>query len=126
VYKLADDSVGHRIPRPWDPDIAEKLKGEEGIRAIAEEMGDKNPKATAHQAWRQIQDGKTTRENVARRIAEFRAKKLQTMAASAQELLANQQQIERSIDHEMVVIVVLAGEGPTAEAIDRLAALIRK
>lgn len=72
-----DASLGYRIPRPWDTDIAEKLKSVEGLRSIAEEMGDKNPAETAKQAWKQIQSGKARPQAVMQRIANFRADRIE-------------------------------------------------
>lgn len=72
-----DAAKGYRLPRPWDSDIKEKLKSEEGLRAIAEEMGDPNPKADAHRAWRQFQKGIATPDDVAQRVADFRAHRIE-------------------------------------------------
>jgi hypothetical protein len=108
---LVDQSLGYRIARPWDPDIAEKLKSEDGIRQIAEEMGDKNPGATAHQAWRQIQHGKVSAQAVQQRVANFRLQKLEAesnrieaaMAPAARQATAAQAAADRKANEERLL-----------------------
>lgn len=87
-----DASLGYRIARPWDPDIKEKLKSEAGLRQIAEEMGDRDPRATAHQAWRQLQHGKISEQAVIQRVANFR---LQRIEGESQHLEAAMAPAER-------------------------------
>lgn len=90
--KEVDNSLGYRVPRPWDSDIAEKLKSEAGIKSIALEMGDPNPDATAHQAWKQLQHGKVTPEAVQQRVANFR---LQNIEKKSNALEASRAPYER-------------------------------
>ena len=92
-----DSNFGYRVARPWDPDIAEKLKSEDGIRALAEEMGDKNPKATAKQAFKQLRGGTARAEAVIRRVQDYRAQQIQKQSQTLQSTLG---QIEAKKDHD--------------------------
>lgn len=85
---MVDQNLGYRMARPWDSDIAEKLQSEDGIRQLAEEMGDKNPRATAHQAWRQLQHGKVSAQAVQQRVANFRLQRLETTANRIEQTMA--------------------------------------
>ena len=95
-----DAAKGYRLPRPWDPDIREKLKSEEGLRAIAEEMGDPDPKADAHRAWRQIQKGIATPDGVAQRVADFRAQRIEKESHALQATLAPYEQDKEAAQRE--------------------------
>lgn len=101
---LVDQNLGYRMPRPWDPDIAEKLKSEDGIRQLSEEMGDPDPQADAKRAWKQIQSGKVSMQAVQQRVANFRLQRLeatanrieQTMGPAAREADRRQTAIDRA------------------------------
>jgi hypothetical protein len=82
-----DLNRGYRIPRPWDSDISEKLKSEDGLRQIAEEMGDRDPRGTARQAFKQLQRGVVTPAAVAKRVADFRAARIQRESQDLQSTL---------------------------------------
>src|SRR5260221_1677787 len=102
-----DNALGYRLPRPWDPDIADKLKSEEGLRSIAFEMGDKNPSATAHQAWRQLQAGKAAPEAVAQRVANFRLQKIESESIRLQETLSRQKTVLLAMQRQQTNEAVL-------------------
>lgn len=87
VAATIDRNLGYRIPRPWDSDISEKLKSEDGMRQLAEEMGKNDPRGTARRTFQQVQKGTLTPSAVAKRVADFRAARIEQHSQNLQSTL---------------------------------------
>lgn len=78
LYQIVDKHVGYRIPRPTDPDIFEKLQTLEGVAELNRELG--QPPEAAGRTWKNLRSGKRTADQLHRFIAEFRVRKLASIA----------------------------------------------
>lgn len=81
TYDLIDKTLGYHVPRPSDPDIAEKLTSPEGIRALTHEMG--GTKHHADQALAAMRRGQLTADDMRGRISAYRAQKLNAIYEKA-------------------------------------------
>ncbi len=101
-----DENYGFRVPRPWDADIHDptspdyKLGSEKKLLDIAIEMNLKDPRGAAHRAWKKLQSGAERPEQMAARIATFRANRIEQEASNLEtarapaETRANRSNIE--------------------------------
>lgn len=81
TYDLIDKTLGYHVPRPNDPDVAEKLKTPQGIRDLTLEMG--GTKHHADQAIDAIRRGNLTIDGMRERVTAFRAQRLSAMYEKA-------------------------------------------
>lgn len=91
VYDAIDKTLGYHVPRPSDPDIAEKLKTPEGIRALTIEMGGKAK--DAEPAIRALKEGRITTDYMRDHVAAHRTAKLNAIYAQIKAPLDEAQDI---------------------------------
>lgn len=123
-YAVVDKHIGYRVPRPSDPDIAEKLKTPDGVRQLTLEMG--GTKEHAAEVLRRLRRGDTTPDQMRERIAAFRAQRLRAMYDTVKAPVDEAQQERRMSaeslrearrDHEMFLANNLADLGTEDDAV---------
>lgn len=81
IYDLVDKTVGHHVPRPTDPDIDEKLKTPEGIRALTLEIG--GTRDHANRAVKEVARGQLSPQKIRETVQNWRAQNLSSLYAKS-------------------------------------------
>lgn len=89
-YAVVDRNVGYHVARPWDPDIRAKLSTIHGVEELNRELGGTPDRAKL--AWKKLQRGEITVDELAQKVATHRFTKLNKLVAGVEPALNQEQQ----------------------------------